>query len=75
MEHTTMRARAVISQTLAVIALFSFSVTTTLHARSHSKKAPQNKPAFSYYMLVLSYAPDFCAQPIAVQDRSITAAV
>ena len=30
-------------------------------ARSHKKKSPTS-PQFSYYMLVLSYAPDFCNQ-------------
>ncbi len=62
-----MRLRGVTWQTFAVIALFSLSVTSTLQARSHHKK-PQKHRSFSYYMLVLSYAPDFCAQPSGDKD-------
>jgi ribonuclease T2 len=36
-------------------------------ARSH-RKAQESTPAFSYYLLSLSYAPDFCAQPSANKD-------
>ena len=32
------------------------------------KKKPAPPPAFDYYMLVLSYAPDFCAQPTGNKD-------
>jgi len=53
---------------LAVIALFSLSAAITLQARPRSKKPPKNGVAFSYYMLVLSYAPDFCAQPSGDKD-------
>jgi len=63
-----MRLRKLMQQTLAVMALFSLSVTVTLQARSHSKRRPANTGAFSYYMLVLSYAPDFCAQPNGDKD-------
>jgi len=36
-------------------------------ARSH-KKRQQTGTAFSYYLLSLSYAPDFCAQPTGNKD-------
>jgi ribonuclease T2 len=36
-------------------------------ARSHKKKQ-QNDATFSYYLLSLSYAPDFCAQPSGSKD-------
>ena len=36
-------------------------------ARSH-KKTHQGDEAFSYYLLSLSYAPDFCAQPTGNKD-------
>jgi ribonuclease T2 len=36
-------------------------------ARSH-KKNQQNDATFSYYLLSLSYAPDFCAQPSGSKD-------
>jgi ribonuclease T2 len=68
MEHSTKRLRGVAWQTLAAIALFSLSVAIALQARPRSKKPPKNKAAFSYYLLVLSYAPDFCAQPQGDKD-------
>jgi ribonuclease T2 len=37
------------------------------NAASHKKK-PANAAAFDYYMLSLSYAPDFCAQPTGNKD-------
>jgi len=61
-----MRRRRVTLQTLVVLALFSLSMTPALQARSR-KRPPKNR-AFSYYMLVLSYAPDFCAQPNGDKD-------
>ena len=67
MEHITIRPRGVTRQTLAVIALFTLFAAVPLQARPRSKKKPKNK-AFSYYMLVLSYAPDFCAQPKGDKD-------
>jgi ribonuclease T2 len=36
-------------------------------ARSHKKKQ-QEDPSISYYLLSLSYAPDFCAQPTGNKD-------
>ena len=37
-------------------------------AASKSKRQPGSSPTFSYYLLVLSYAPDFCAQPSGKKD-------
>jgi ribonuclease T2 len=37
-------------------------------AKSRKKKKAAAAPQFSYYMLVLSYAPDFCAQPQGNKD-------
>jgi len=68
MKGTTMRIQSVALRTLTVIALFSISVTPALHARSRRKNPPKNKLPFSYYLLVLSYAPDFCAQPQGDKD-------
>ena len=51
---------------VALIALLSI-VAVALQARG--KKPPNHKqPSFAYYMLVLSYAPDFCAQPAGDKD-------
>jgi ribonuclease T2 len=40
---------------------------TSASARSRKKK-PENDPTFSYYLLSLSYAPDFCAQTTGDRD-------
>jgi ribonuclease T2 len=48
------------------IALFLL-LTSVSDARSRKKK-PAQAADFSYYMLVLSYAPDFCAQPGGNKD-------
>jgi ribonuclease T2 len=47
-----------------MICLFA---ATAVAARSH-KKAQQSDAPFSYYLLSLSYAPDFCAQPTGDKD-------
>ena len=48
----------------ALICLFA---ATAVAARSH-KKSQQTAATFSYYLLSLSYAPDFCAQPSGNKD-------
>jgi ribonuclease T2 len=53
-------------RTVVVVALGSM-MAMALQARP--KKSKAKKPAdFAYYMLVLSYAPDFCAQPTGNKD-------
>jgi ribonuclease T2 len=47
-----------------LICLFAVTAAT---ARSR-KKRPQGDATFSYYLLSLSYAPDFCAQPTGDKD-------
>ena len=44
------------------------SFCTAPAAGKSRKKKPAAAPQFSYYMLVLSYAPDFCAQPQGQKD-------
>ena len=41
---------------------------TAADARSHKKARQSDAPTFSYYLLSLSYAPDFCAQPTGNKD-------
>jgi ribonuclease T2 len=53
---------------LAVAALASLFAALSLQARSSRKRPGQNASPFSYYMLVLSYAPDFCAEPSGNKD-------
>ena len=48
----------------ALICLFA---ATAAAARSHKKSQP-TAATFSYYLLALSYAPDFCAQPTGNKD-------
>ena len=51
--------------TLAI--LISLVASNAAAARSH-KKSQQTAATFSYYLLSLSYAPDFCAQGTANKD-------
>lgn len=44
-----------------------FLTAGAVYGRSH-KKRPKDGAAFSYYLLALSYAPDFCAQPTGNKD-------
>src|SRR3954462_4902281 len=51
---------------VSVIAI-SLLASAALQAKSHKKK-PKPSPEFAYYKLVLSYAPDFCAENPGKQD-------
>ena len=52
-----------------IVALMVLGLIATTALQARGKKPPKNKkPAFDYYMLVLSYAPDFCAQPAGDKD-------
>jgi ribonuclease T2 len=52
----------------ALATLISLSVVFSLQARSPKRHSGQNAGTFDYYMLVLSYAPDFCAEPGGNKD-------
>jgi len=60
--------RTVTWKMLAALAALTLFVATTLQARTRSKKPHKGNAEFSYYMLVLSYAPDFCAQSNGNKD-------
>src|ERR1035441_4231257 len=53
-----------------IVALMVLGLIATTALQPRGKKPPKNKtqPSFAYYMLVLSYAPDFCAQPAGDKD-------
>ena len=53
-----------------IVALMVLGLIATTALQARGKKPPKNKtqPSFAYYMLVLSYAPDFCAQPAGDKD-------
>src|SRR5947208_15248270 len=51
-----------------ILAVSVFLLATTAASARPRKKAQQNDPTFSYYLLSLSYAPDFCAQPTGDKD-------
>jgi ribonuclease T2 len=55
---------------LRIGALLAFGSVATIALEARAKKPPQNHkaPPFAYYMLVLSYAPDFCDQPSGIKD-------
>ena len=50
--------------TLALAAILLLAAASPAQRR----KQPSASPDFSYYMLVLSYAPDFCAEPQGDKD-------
>jgi ribonuclease T2 len=62
MEILTIRFQKI----LTVTALACLCLALSLHARPSKK--PKSGGVFSYYMLVLSYAPDFCAEPGGNKD-------
>ncbi len=54
---------------IAATALICLIVVGNADARSHRRRAKQvNDADFAYYMLALSYAPDFCDEPSGVKD-------
>jgi len=64
---TKLRFRDCSWRPLTAAILLSLLAVGAAGGRSHKKKRPK-KAAFSYYLLVLSYAPDFCAQPQGDKD-------
>jgi ribonuclease T2 len=68
MEAPAIRFRRTAWRILATTALISLCVAVSLQAGPSKKHSGQNAGAFSYYMLVLSYAPDFCAEPGGDKD-------
>jgi ribonuclease T2 len=63
MERRMSPCRAVLVSIVGIC----FLLTSTAKAAPRKKK-PASSPQFSYYMLVLSYAPDFCDQPQGKKD-------
>src|SRR5229473_662616 len=61
-KYKTSVARHVIAAALSCLLMVSAA-----SARSH-KKRQNGGSAFAYYVLSLSYAPDFCAQPTGDKD-------
>ena len=55
---------------LRVVALIAIGLIAAGASQARAKKKPKTKtqPSFAYYMLVLSYAPDFCAHPQGDHD-------
>src|SRR6516162_6110276 len=53
---------------LAIAALLLSLTITTATAEAKKKNKSQPASRFDYYMLVLSYAPDFCDQPTGDKD-------
>src|SRR5438034_10573190 len=51
----------------AAIVMFLLGAVVS-NGSSHKKKTPAKTSAFDYYLLTLSYAPDFCAQPSGDKD-------
>jgi ribonuclease T2 len=53
---------------LAVVLLACLFLGAAVNAESPKRKKAPATPEFSYYLLVLSYAPDFCDQPQGTKD-------
>ena len=68
MNSRTIRCLKSTQWIVAIAVLTSLSVALSLEARTSRKHSGQNAADFSYYMLVLSYAPDFCAEPGGNKD-------
>jgi ribonuclease T2 len=68
METRPIRFQKTAWRILAVVVATSLSLTLSLKARSSRRRSVRNAGPFSYYMLVLSYAPDFCAEPGGNKD-------
>jgi ribonuclease T2 len=53
-----------------IVALIVLGLLAASGLQARNKKPPKNQKqaSFDYYMLVLSYAPDFCAQPAGDKD-------
>ena len=62
-----MPMRTLASRRFFLAALLCLLLSGNVAAKSHKKKPPAPK-GFSYYLLVLSYAPDFCNQPQGNKD-------
>src|ERR1051326_4164782 len=60
-----MRIRRTLPLTTLLLAVLS---TIGSGAPAKKKKSGKNAPNFSYYLLVLSWAPDFCAAPGGTKD-------
>jgi len=52
---------------LTFAVLISLFAAVAADARSHRRR-PNDQTSFAYYLLSLSYAPDFCAQPAGNKD-------
>src|SRR5579864_5563265 len=68
METLARRFEKTARRIMALTALTVLCVTVSVDARPPKKHSGQSGGAFSYYMLVLSYAPDFCAEPGGNKD-------
>lgn len=51
-----------------LVAILCLFVANAGHARSHRRPRSNRGSTFDYYLLALSYAPDFCAQPAGNKD-------
>ncbi len=53
----------------AIVAITCLILSGAAYARSHKRRTPDSQSStFAYYLLALSYAPDFCSEPQGVKD-------
>jgi ribonuclease T2 len=55
-------------RTLALVAIACLISAGLAFARSHRKRTADGDSTFAYYLLALSYAPDFCSEPQGAKD-------
>jgi ribonuclease T2 len=61
--------RRTLSQFVVIGVVASLILTGTVDGKSRRKRATGSQPgAFAYYLLALSYAPDFCSEPGGNKD-------
>jgi ribonuclease T2 len=61
--------RRTLSQFVTIAVVTSLILAGTVDGKSHKKRATGGQPGtFAYYLLALSYAPDFCSEPGGNKD-------
>jgi ribonuclease T2 len=68
MANQSVQSTKLLCLIFALATFISLTVVFSLQARSPKRHSGQNAGTFDYYMLVLSYAPDFCAEPGGNKD-------
>jgi ribonuclease T2 len=63
-----MLLRRIFERLAATAAIIGLVLAGAAQAKSHRRKTADGNSTFAYYLLSLSYAPDFCSEPQGVKD-------